>query len=138
MWEYKMNLYLWDSCVRQRSSTSMINPSILLTDHHTNHLDSVLGIWCQINTNFFLCPGHFTWKCIDVEKRNSFCIPLGSERASSLIACYCSVKQVFPTCSWSCPIIFLVLFLCFLCVSLSAEILSGSWESMVAVQPTFR
>ena len=136
MWEYKMNLYLWDSCVRQRSSTSMINPLILFTDHHTNLWNSVLGIWCEINTNFFLCL--VTWKCIAVEKRYSFCLPLGSERALSLIACYCSVKQVFPTCSWSCPIIFLVLFLCFLCVSLSAEILSGSWESMVAVQPTFR
>ena len=53
VWEYKMNLYLWDSCMRWRSSTSMINPLILLIDHHTNLLNSVLGIRCEINTNFF-------------------------------------------------------------------------------------
>ena len=89
---------------RWRSSTSLIDPSILLTDHHTNLLHLVLGIWCEINT-FFFSLFVTTWECIDIEKGNSFWLPLGSERASSLIAFYCSVKQIFLTCSWSCATI---------------------------------
>ena len=79
------------------------------------------------------------WECIDIEKGNSFWLPLGSERASSLIAFYCSVKQIFLTCSWSCATIFLVLLLCFLCTSLSAGNVCGytcvkTWHGPEATQ----
>ena len=46
-------------CPRWRSSTSLIDPSILLTDHHTNLLHLVLGIWHEINTFFFLSLHHY-------------------------------------------------------------------------------
>ena len=77
------------------------------------------------STHFFFSLFITTWECIDIEKRNSFWLPLGSERASSLIAFYCSVKQIFMTFSWSCATIFLVLLCCFLCTSLSAGNMRG-------------
>ena len=102
-----MNLYLWDSC-RMSKMKELYKPDWPFNSPH----------WSPHKSFTF-------WECIDIEKGNSFWLPLGSERASSLIAFYCSVKQIFLTFSWSCATIFLVVLCCFLCTSLSAGNMHG-------------